>query len=187
MAVSLTARDIEIAVARHFNYRLNIIVPNVSWGLLPWGHEADMIIIRPSGYAEEIEIKISGSDIKADTKKRHREIRAKGLLLPPAFDILRRLWFAVPEKLKDHPDIPAYAGILAYQADEDAYVHIVTARAASINKNARRLTPDEHAKALHLGCMRIWSLKEALSNVKGGGGRGERLSLQGNHARPASP
>ncbi|MEI8246832.1 MAG: hypothetical protein WCI51_13450 [Lentisphaerota bacterium] len=39
----LTAMDIEIEVARYFNMRLNLIVPNVSWGML--NHEADLIVV----------------------------------------------------------------------------------------------------------------------------------------------
>ena len=54
----LTAQDIERLVAAHFDHRANLIVPNVSWG---WGlaYEADMVVVRPSGYAMEIEIKQS--------------------------------------------------------------------------------------------------------------------------------
>lgn len=63
--------DIEIAVASHFNWRQNIIVPNVSWGLFGDGREIDLAIVRPSGWLVEVEIKITASDIKADLRKRH--------------------------------------------------------------------------------------------------------------------
>ncbi len=155
----MNAVDIELAVANHFGWRQNIIVPNISWGLLPWGREIDVLVVRPSGFADEIEIKISASDIKADTKKYHRRL--------PRHELLRRWWFAVPEKLSGHPDIPADAGILAYRENDifpnnpDTAI-LITKRAPHINKMARKLRADEIEKVLHLGCMRIWSLKEAL-------------------------
>jgi hypothetical protein len=149
----MISTDIELAVANHFGWRQNIIVPNISWGLLPWGREVDILVIRPSGYADEIEIKISAADIKADMKKHHRRL--------PRHELLKRWWFAVPENLSGHPDIPADAGILAYRELEHGPI-IITKRGAPINKQARKLRPDEIEKVLHLGCMRIWSLKEAL-------------------------
>ena len=45
----------EIAIARSWNYRRHLIVPNVSWGF--GVHECDLLVISPSGYATEIEIK----------------------------------------------------------------------------------------------------------------------------------
>lgn len=149
----MTSTDIEIAVANHFGWRQNIIVPNISWGLLPWGREIDVLVVRPSGFADEIEIKISAADIKADTKKYHRRL--------PRHELLKRLWFAVPESLSGHPDIPADAGILAYRELDNGAI-IITKRGPYINKQARKLRDDEIKKVLHLGCMRIWSLKEAL-------------------------
>ena len=44
------------------NIRTDIVVPNLSWGLL--NHEADLAIIRKSGYLTEIEIKRSYQDLK---------------------------------------------------------------------------------------------------------------------------
>ena len=157
MLERITARDIEIIVARHFNWRQNIIVPNISWGLLNWGHEVDVLIIHPSGWADEVEIKVRASDIRADTKKRHRQRGRE--------DILKRLWFAVPENLSDHPDIPDDAGILAYRKLDGGAI-LITKRGPRSNKYARKLTKPEIEKALHLGCMRIWHLKEALNKSR---------------------
>lgn len=53
-----TAKEIEIAIARYFGIRQNAIVPNVSWGL-GFPYECDLLILRDSGFAIEIEIKIS--------------------------------------------------------------------------------------------------------------------------------
>ena len=86
----MTAREVEIGVADKFNYRQNVIVPNVSWGI-GLRYEADLVVLRPSGYAVEVEIKVNASDIKADLKKRHQHDSK----------LFRELWFAVPEELAD--------------------------------------------------------------------------------------
>jgi len=144
----LTAQDIEIAVALHFGYRANVIVPNVSWGLR-LTYEADLVVLRPSGWAEEIEIKTTASDIKADLKKRQQHNSLW----------FRKLWFAVPDKLAAHPDIPGRAGILSVTAPND----VSTVRGPKVNRNAKPMPDDVIAKLLKLGCMRIWTLKSALA------------------------
>ena len=64
-----TAAEIEVVVAQYFDPRRNVIVPNVWWG---WGlrHECDLVVMTKTGYAYEVEIKVSRSDLKADLKKR---------------------------------------------------------------------------------------------------------------------
>jgi len=64
--------DIELAIANHYGIRQHIIVPNyyINFGT-SIDHECDLIIIKRSGYAEEIEIKMSKSDFMADFKKKH--------------------------------------------------------------------------------------------------------------------
>ena len=140
-----------MAVARELNYRQNIIVPNVYWGL-DLRYEADLVCLRPSGYAIEVEIKTTASDIRADLKKRRQHDS----------DLFRQLWFAVPVDLAGHPDIPGRAGILAVECPENETWHYVkTIRPARRNPNARRWTDEQRVKLLHLGAMRIWGLKEA--------------------------
>jgi len=100
--MKITSLDIEIAVAKHFGWRQNVIVPNVHWGL-GLHYEADLVVLRPSGWAIEIEIKISAADIRADLKK----------LRQHNSPLFRELYFAVPECLTENPNIPAHAGILS--------------------------------------------------------------------------
>jgi hypothetical protein len=65
----LKSIEVEEAVARMFGIRQNIIVPNISWGM--GLHECDLLIIRKSGYAVEVEIKVSRWDLRKDLKKTH--------------------------------------------------------------------------------------------------------------------
>jgi len=146
--IKITAIEIESAVARFYGIRETIMVPNVSWGLLE--HEADMVIVKASRWADEIEIKCSASDIKADLRKNN----GKGHIRSP---MIRKLWFAVPAELSDNPNIPLFAGIL--KITERRSVEVM--RPAEINPNARKLTEKEMYKLMRLGCMRIWSLKKA--------------------------
>lgn len=146
----MEALEIEIAVAKHFGWRRNIIVPNVSWGL--GIHECDLLIVRKSGWAEEVEIKVSASDIKADLRKSHGHRSCK----------IKRLWFAVPADLVANPYIPARAGIISVAPQPDRLLgDVAIVRKPEDDQNARKLTDREMQKVLELGVMRVWSYKEA--------------------------
>lgn len=153
-----TALDIEVAVARHFGARANVIVPNVSWGLFAH-HEADVVVLRQSGFLDEIEIKVSAADIRRDLGKNGGRGHVRSRLVV-------RLWFAVPEALAEHPDIPAFAGVLSYRvrvgSDGSHYRSLSAVRAPHRNPDARKLTASEQQTLMRLGCMRVWSLKDAL-------------------------
>ncbi len=152
--------EIEEAVARMFGVRQNMIVPNISWGL--GIHECDLLVVRPTGFAVEVEIKVSRSDLKKDAEKKHGHISDK----------IKQLYFAVPEKLVDDAMqyAPVHAGIIAvsnkYPRDTfgwSAYWNKATiVHPAVTNKLARPLTDSECAQVARLGCMRIWGLKEKL-------------------------
>lgn len=151
----MNAVDIELACAHHFNFRQNIIVPNIHWGL-GLNYEADIVVLRPSGYAMEIEIKVSRADIGADMKKRQNHNS----------NLFRQLWFAMPQQIADDSRIPERAGILAiieYAGSIRRERFLVkTIRAPKTNTVAHKFTDVEIKHLLELGCMRIWSLKEKL-------------------------
>jgi hypothetical protein len=153
----VTVRDIELALSRHFEYRTNIIIPNVSWGFL-YGREADLLILSKSGWLTEVEIKVSAADIKRDLQKRQGHWDRK----------VRQCWFAVPAGLASSPDIPEHYGVLAigpkiYAMGTHEYFYVESKRVPKINPEARKVDDKDRMKLMRLGCMRIWSLKEALS------------------------
>lgn len=165
----MKAEDIEYAVANYYGWRQNIIVPNVSWGMPGLRYEVDMFILRPSGYAVEVEIKISLSDIKADLKKAHQHDS----------NYFRELYFAMPQELieKAIEFIPERAGIFYPKTEKVVYgkmndLHtVVEARAeifrkAEINKSAEKLSDNNIEILTKLGCMRIWRLKKRLLNIE---------------------
>lgn len=170
----ITAQDIEIAVAEFVNFRQNLVVPNVHWG---WGlkHEADMLVLRPSGYCDEIEIKVTAADIKADAKKRNSHWDDKRIL---------RVWFAVPHTLAVNPNIPADAGILSVTrgtkvknedglwitrpwriGDPVGLDKVEVKRTAKLRSKETRvkINDKDRLKLAELGAMRIGHLKTALA------------------------
>jgi len=142
-----TAKEIETRIARYFGIRANVIVPNVSWGLLTY--EADMLIMPISGVMYEVEIKVSKGDLIADKKKNHKHCS----------ELIRGIYFAIPEKLKPHIEhIPEKAGILVV----DKTGRVEKLRGIKINKTSRKLSEQERFTLARLGAMRVWILKEKL-------------------------
>lgn len=150
--MKLNAQDIEIALARHFNHRTNIIVPNVAWGL-NLSYECDMLVVSPAGYAHEIEIKTTSGDIKAESRKRGTAHQSRKI---------HRFSYAVPNYLKDCEHLRLECGLIVVNKD----LRCQTIRPPRLNKAARKLTEKEINKLLHLGCMRIYSLKEKLYSLQ---------------------
>lgn len=155
----MNTRHMEIRLANYFDFRQKIIVPNISWGLNI--HECDLLIISKSGYATEVEIKISKQDLIADAKKRHHH----------QSDKIKFLYFALPEKLESFINyIPKQAGIIIVEEKEiwriDGYRKgVKILRKPQCNKTCRQLSDIEIAKVLRLGTMRIWTLKQRIEII----------------------
>jgi hypothetical protein len=146
-----TCPEIESAVARYFDPRRCTIVPNVWWGL-DLNHECDLFVLTRSGYAYEVEIKVSRADLRADLEKRHRHVSAS----------IRKLYFAIPEKLESCIDlIPVHAGILVVHPGG----FVKKLREAKLNETARQLSVNKQIKLAQLGTMRIWKLKRIIMEM----------------------
>lgn len=151
---NMTLYEIELALAHYFNPRINIIVPNVYWGM-GLRHECDLLVLRKTGYCAEIEIKRSRADCRADLNKKHGH----------ASDLIRELWFAMPMDIYESclDLVPERAGILTIERTEYGTGYRVDVRrGAKRNMKARRLTDQERMNLARLGCMRIWGLKRKL-------------------------
>lgn len=141
--------EIEYYVADYFNWRQNIIVPNVAWGMFM--HECDLLILSKHGYATEVEIKISKSDLKKDLLKGHGHND----------DRIKFLYFAIPEKLLLCKNlIPPRAGILIVRSEGIRVEKIK--EPIPIVKSNYQFTPEERLNLARLGTMRIWRLKKEL-------------------------
>jgi hypothetical protein len=142
--------EMECYLARYFNWRNNLIVPNVSWGLWYGEHEKDLFIVSECGFVTEVEIKISKSDLIKDKHKRNSM---------HFDDRIRYLYFAIPDYLLESCQdlIPTLAGILTV-TNEGKVKKIRKA----IVKSKYKLTDAEKFKVARLGTMRIWNLKEKI-------------------------
>jgi len=140
--------EIEVAVAEYFNPRTNLIVPNVSWGMFL--HECDLLVLTPSGYAYEIEIKTSKQDLIKDLDKPHKHDSKK----------IKKLYFAIPSKLIDCLSyIPERAGVIIVNEETRRCKKI---REGKVWNNYKFSDSDRYMLA-RLGSMRIWGLKKKLS------------------------
>jgi hypothetical protein len=136
--------ELELAIATYFNSRINLIVPNVSWGLNI--HECDMLIVTPSNCCYEVEIKTSRSDLRADLKKGHGH-NSK---------LIRKLFFAMPIEMESDIElVPERAGIIL--VGELGIIKKI--REAKINTDSIKVTDKQKFQIARLGAMRIWNLK----------------------------
>ncbi len=155
----ITTPQMEVALANYFNYRKNLIVPNVCWGMDL--HECDLFILSQASYATEVEIKVSMADLRADAKKRHGHRSNR----------IKRLYFALPIELGDkhHAEImevvPERAGVLFVRNQDKQWwpqPRVIKSREA-VNQKTSRFTETERYKVARLGAMRIWELKRKLA------------------------
>lgn len=150
-----TCMDIELLATRLFNTRAGIAVPNVHWGANI--HECDVLIVSKAGWATEIEIKVSKSDLKKDSTKRHGH----------KSDKISNLYFAIPDKLLGCIElIPERAGIIVVRpyVSQDYGFFAEIFRQPIANNYAKKWTDQELKNLGRLGAMRIWNLK---STVRG--------------------
>ena len=139
----------EIALANYFNYRANIVVTNISWGM--GLHECDLLVLSKAGYLTEIEIKVSKSDLKNDVLKKHEHKNHK----------IKSLYFAFPD---GHPDwveyVPERAGIIEVYSVNKCR----TFRAPIFNFTIP-VSQQERENMLRLAYMRTWTLKRKLFKI----------------------
>jgi len=152
--------QMEVAIANLIGYRLNTIVPNVSWGM-GFRHECDMLILDSQNRFTEIEIKVSKSDLKADFKKAHGH----------SSKIISRLVYAVPRNLLESALelVPQRCGIIVVDEIEKYGKLFYVAkwhRVVRHDKQKSSPTPAQIRKFMELGCMRIWSLKSHYNRSK---------------------
>ena len=150
--MAFTTKGMELIVARYFKPRRNLICPNIHWGM-GINHECDIFVLKKSGYAYEVEIKVSRGDLKKDLKKKRGHKSNK----------IKKLYFAIPEELLRSKElIPKRAGILAV----GKYGKVTEIRKAQVNKEAVKLSDKERIHLAHLACMRVWKLKAKIKKLQ---------------------
>lgn len=170
MDTALTINQIHLALRNSglWNKRTDIMIPNLSWGLLPY--EADFVVLNKSGYLTEIEIKRSWEDFKADFKKNHNhdaeQVYYFYYCVPISIAVKVRDF--LKEKYGERYKLSAPAvlwydenGRIQRLVDEDGTCFgIQYASSISPYKNHRKLFLEERLKVARLGQLRYWSLLE---------------------------
>lgn len=159
---TLSITQIELGLAQYFNFRNNVIVPKVSWGLLT--HEADLLILNKSGYLTEVEIKRSWADFLADFRKKHTHDDRK----------ISWYYYAVPESIADkcreklaELDPEHKWGLISYAEswNGECWPTILTQPSnIHYHQSDKKLFIEEQFQLARLGAMRTWSLKNTLIN-----------------------
>ncbi len=149
----ITTPEMEVALSSYFDYRMNLIVPNVHWGMNM--HECDLLMVSKAGYCTEIEIKVTRADLKKDAEKRHGHWSNR----------IKYLYFAIPTYLESCIEfVPERAGIVTVRPDTDP--EDWTPRCRIIRKptpnKAQKMSDADRYKVARLGALRIWGLKRKL-------------------------
>lgn len=145
--------DMEIAVAELINPRVNLIVPNISWGM--FRYELDLLVVTKNRIAWEIEIKVSKSDLKKDAEKSHNHRNEK----------IQKLFFAIPEHLKDCIGlIPSHAGVIIVHGYEWGFRAKIERHPKIANDY--KWSDKDIANLYRLASMRTWSLKKKIQKMK---------------------
>jgi len=142
--------EVEVLLMKYFDVRKKLIVPNPSWGLNINLHECDLLMLTPSGYATEIEIKISKQDLLNDKKKNHGHLH----------NHIKYFYYCVPHYLQEVAikEIPERAGLIIISKNK----RVKIIKKASVNKDCVKWSIELMFKLAKLGTMRIVSLKEKL-------------------------
>lgn len=141
----------------HTYGRYKIVAPNIFLG----SNEHDIFCIRKSGYADEIEIKISVADFNKDFEKtyykhgrinKHEAIQ-RGLMPACYFS------FFLPETIADKCDIPDYAGLYVAYIDNAGHMRVTEKkRAPRLHKN--KISDKLEYKILHKMYFKYWAGQE---------------------------
>ena len=169
MDTKLTIEQILIGLRNSglWNIRSDIMIPNLSYGLLPY--EADFVAITKSGYMAEVEIKRSWPDFKNDFKKGHNHDAVQ----------VYYFYYCVPESIKDKvldfltekyaDKIMKRPAVLVF--DEKGRIKIARYSDGhhgwpyGRHPEKRKLFLEEILKVARLGQLRYWSLLEKSNKV----------------------
>lgn len=166
----MTTLEMEIGLAEHFNVRVNMIVPNLHWAMFPY--ELDLLVLTKAGYATEVEIKISKSDLKRDKKKRHNHKDPQNRI--------KYLYFAIPKALLSEVEhIPDHAGIIIVRKEiqtfgrwgkngyerfeKEVYPCRIFRQPPILGKY--KWNEKERTELARLAAMRVWTMKRKFLRV----------------------
>lgn len=162
MAKKLSTLEMEIALMSFLKIRQNLIVPNVHWGLQL--HECDILLLTKTGYAMEVEIKVSKHDLKNDKKKWHRKVMHEKNHMHRK---IARFFYAVPEELKEEAlkEIPDAAGLYTVKRGPFGRYIVREVKKCKRNSYAKKWSEKDRYNLARLGALRILNLKKKVHKL----------------------
>ena len=149
--------------------RYEMLVPNVH--LCGLFNEMDIFCLRPSGYVDEIEIKLSASDFKADFRKTVRvkdgtenigsyswpkyKDKLKHEALQEGLNHCNYFSFLIPEDLVDKCDIPEHAGLYVFKINNAGRGFVTEIKRAKI-LHKRKISDALKYKAARKASVKYW-------------------------------
>lgn len=170
METKVKCIDIELAIMRNFDFRQNLIVPNVSNMMGIVAFETDMLVLTKSGFAYGFEIKVSKSDLKADFKKpqhaKFNEMRNGKTGLERYYKKFKHFYYAIPEELKQSALelIPDFCGLFVYKKNEYPKISKFYLERKPKKLFDYKWSDKERLELARLGAMRIYTLKQSIKN-----------------------
>ena len=150
--------EIEYAISKRFDTRTHLVVPNVSWGAL--NHEADVLVVRETGYCIEFEIKQSFPDYKNDFKKHKWKLGPSKLIKEFYYVFPAELWHKREGDIKQL--LPDFAGVLVVYREFNIGSYAKEMKAPKPNNIAKKMNDRQMYNVARLGTMRIWNLKRTI-------------------------
>jgi len=170
----ITAKEMQAAFYRHTFQRYELLVPNA---FMHYTSEMDLVGLRKSGFIDEIEIKVSVQDFKADFKKT-AGVSGKASYWPcflsggkqsypmtvhwPKHEAIQEgeltnyFSFMLPEDIADQCDVPEYAGLYIARRDKDGHVRINEVRTAK-RLNTKKITERQKYELARKMAYRYWT------------------------------
>ena len=159
----ITEQTVQIALSKYFDCRRNLVLPNAYYGVHGLNHEVDLLVVKPTGYAIEVEIKLSKADLKKDFEKKHGHKSR----------IIDQIYYCVTPKLVALAleIVPEECGILVYDPPQERLKWRKRNSYVSVHRTAKSKRPrpkfndQQIYDVLRLSSLRVWSLKEKLDSL----------------------
>lgn len=166
VCTKFSVKDIQLLLrnSEWCDQRSDLIVPNVSWGLLPY--EADLLSVRKSGLCAEFEIKRSFEDFKKDFTKDHFHDA----------EIVAYFYYVVPEKIVDKVkvflremfDQDHLPAVIQFNEDGNL-IRVIDDDGSVFGKDLRpiyrKVTEAERVTLGRLASLRYWSVQEEVCST----------------------
>ena len=145
----VTTNQVEISLMYWCDIRRNIVVDRIKYINGLFAFEADMLMVRPSGYMTGFEIKVSKADFNADKKKPHFNN-------PMYYKNFRHYYYVVADNIVDHAlaNIPEFCGLIS--AGSNGRLRVVKQPPVI---GTYKLTAEQQFAVARLGALRILGYK----------------------------